>query len=325
MGTLKSGRRRITFCRPKDETILKGDYLYYFLTSRTGQQVVQSIIAGSAQPKFNKTDLRSLDIPVPPLPDQIEIGCILGTLDNKLDLNRRVNETLEAMARAIFKDWFVDFGPTRAKIEGRAPYLAPEIWKLFPDRLDAEGKPELWSFDRVEAIADLNWGDTNTTKESYSADGYTAFSASGPDGLLPYYDYDRPGIVLSAIGANCGMTWLARGKWSCIKNTIRLWPKNENLPIEYLFLATYGADFWPRRGSAQPFISQGDARNIKLLVPKYEVLTAFGNTVLPAFQQSDAFRAEDKTLAGLRDLLLPKLMSGEIQIREADKIAEAAL
>ena len=65
--------------------------------------------------------------------------------DDKIELNRRMNETLEAMARAIFKDWFVDFGPTRAKAEGRAPYLAPEVWDLFPDALDDEGKPVTWN------------------------------------------------------------------------------------------------------------------------------------------------------------------------------------
>ena len=74
--------------------------------------------------------------------EQDAIASILGALDDKIDLNRRMNETLEAMARAIFKDWFVDFGPTRAKMEGDAPYLAPQIWALFPDRLDNEGKPE---------------------------------------------------------------------------------------------------------------------------------------------------------------------------------------
>ena len=82
---------------------------------------------------------------LPPIASSDAIASILGALDDKIDLNRRMNETLEAMARAIFKDWFVDFGPTRAKMEGRAPYLAPDIWALFPDRLDDEGKPEGWA------------------------------------------------------------------------------------------------------------------------------------------------------------------------------------
>ena len=84
------------------------------------------------------------------------IASILGALDDKIDLNRRMNETLEAMARAIFKDWFVDFGPTRAKMEGRAPYLAPEIWALFPDRLDDEGKPEGWHETAIDSVEVVN-------------------------------------------------------------------------------------------------------------------------------------------------------------------------
>lgn len=131
-------------CRPKDESVLQRDFFYYFLISPEGQNSLESIIAGSAQPKFNKTDFRSLGVPVPSLSKQRAVASILCGLDDKIDLNRRMNETLEAMARAIFKDWFIDFGPVRAKLEGRAPYLAPKIWALFPDRLDDGGKPEGW-------------------------------------------------------------------------------------------------------------------------------------------------------------------------------------
>ena len=88
-----------------------------------------------------------------PDPDAAGYSAIyLGALDDKIDLNRRMNETLDAMTRAIFKDWFVDFGPTRAKMEGRAPYLAPEVWALFPDRLDNEGKPEGWTTNRLDQL-----------------------------------------------------------------------------------------------------------------------------------------------------------------------------
>jgi type I restriction enzyme S subunit len=91
-------------------------------------------------------------VPVAPLETQKAIVSELGSLDDKIELNRRANETLEAMARAIFKDWFVDFGPTRAKIEGRAPYLTPEVWALFPDRLDDEDVPQGW---RIGSLMEL--------------------------------------------------------------------------------------------------------------------------------------------------------------------------
>ena len=103
---------------------------------------------------------------------------------------------------------------------------------------------------------DLTWGDTNTTKNSYVTEGYLAYSASGPDGKLDHYDYDCEGIVLSAIGADCGKTWFASGKWSCIKNTIRFWSTFDDLDNRFLYFATREKDFWPRRGGAQPFIKK---------------------------------------------------------------------
>ena len=122
-------------------------------------------------------------------------------------------------------------------------------------------------FVRLGEIADVRWGDTSTTKKSYSDRGFTAFSAKGPDGFLPYADFDRTGVVVSAIGADCGKTWLAKGKWSCIKNTIRFWSIDAKVDTEYLYWVTRNPLIWPKRGSAQPFISQTDARNMEVQVP----------------------------------------------------------
>ena len=83
------------------------------------------------------------------------MGGLLDAIDTKIDLNRRMNDALEAMARAIFKDWFVDFGPTRAKAKGRSSYLAPELWELFPDALDDEGMPVGWASAPLDEIADF--------------------------------------------------------------------------------------------------------------------------------------------------------------------------
>jgi type I restriction enzyme S subunit len=114
------------------------------------------------------------------------------------------------------------------------------------------------------SVADVNWGDTSVTKACYVDRGYLAFSATGPDGFLPYADFNREGIVVSAIGARCGKTWFANGQWSCIKNTIRFWSEDEKvLENRYLYWLTSEQRFWPRRGAAQPFITIGDARKIK--------------------------------------------------------------
>ena len=125
-------------------------WAYYELLT----QNINEMDSGSAIPSTSRDEFYGLPVLVPPLLEQRAIAHILGTLDDKIELNRRMNETLEAMARALFKDWFVDFGPTRAKIEGRDPYLAPKIWDLFPDKLDEDGKPEGWEFGRLADIAD---------------------------------------------------------------------------------------------------------------------------------------------------------------------------
>ncbi len=124
-----------------------------------------------------------------------------------------------------------------------------------------------WQDVTLGEVAELSWGDTSKTKASYTESGYTAYSASGPDGLLPYFDHEFDGVVISAIGAQCGKTWRARGKWSCIKNTMWMRGRPGIADTGFLYYATDRAGFWPRRGAAQPFISLGDARDTSVALP----------------------------------------------------------
>lgn len=121
---------------------------------------------------------------------------------------------------------------------------------------------------QLKDLLDIQWGDTTTTKSSYIDQGYLAYSASGPDGFLDHFDYDVDGVVLSAIGANCGTTYMAKGKWSCIKNTIRFLPKNNHIDIKYFYYLSKRSNFFPLRGSAQPFISQTDIRDLYVDIPE---------------------------------------------------------
>lgn len=119
----------------------------------------------------------------------------------------------------------------------------------------------------LKDVCEVSWGDTNVTKASYVGAGYPAFSASGCDGFLPHFDHDGPGIVLSAIGAQCGKTWFTTGKWSCIKNTIYIKATAREADIRFVFYALSDPEVWPKRGAAQPFISQTDARNVEIPLP----------------------------------------------------------
>ena len=133
----------------------------------------------------------------------------------------------------------------------------------------------------LKDICEISWGDTTVTKASYVAEGYPAFSASGCDGFLPYFDHEGPGIVLSAIGAQCGKIWFTHGQWSCIKNTIYIKSRSPNADTRYVFYATSDPDVWPKRGAAQPFISQTDARNVEIELPSLPVQRRIAGILSP--------------------------------------------
>lgn len=298
-------------------------FIYYNLSSRTNE--IRDISSGSAVPILNKSNFERIPILAPSLPEQRAIAYILGTFDDKIELNQRMNETLEAMVGALFKSWFVDFDPVRAKAEGRDINLPSEITNLFPNCFEDSELGEIpagWLIRNLGDIADVNWGDTNTTKSSYVETGYAAYSASGSDGYLPYYDFDRTGVVVSAIGANAGLSWLAHGKWSCIKNTIRFWSTDKAVSTEYLFQYTYGPNKWPLRGSAQPFISQGDARAIRVLMPDKGIAIDYGKIAKVLYGKIAANNAQTQTLISLRNTLLPDLLSGEIPVQDAERFLE---
>ena len=142
-----------------DSTRADSLYLYYFFNSPVGLYHLDTIRRQVAVAGITGSDLAKLEIPVPPLPEQRAIAHVLGTLDDKIELNRRMNETLEEMARALFKSWFVDFDPVRAKMEGRDSGLPPDIADLFPDRLvpsELGEIPEGWEVALLSDIIEVN-------------------------------------------------------------------------------------------------------------------------------------------------------------------------
>ena len=291
-------------------------WAYYELLT----QNINEMDSGSAIPSTSRDEFYGLPVLVPPLPEQRAIAHILGTLDDKIELNRRMNETLEAMARAIFKDWFVDFGLTRAKIEGRDPYLAPEIWDLFPDKLDEDGKPVGWSSKPLgDCLERLKVGRLYDQK-SVLAHGLVPVLDQGKSGIIGFHN-NTPNVRASVehrVSIFANHTCLQRlldFNFSTIQNVIPF--VGRDLPTEWVHFASLGKqEFEEYRGHWPSFVGR------RVIAPGVVLADAFAQLVDPILSKISANQDESKILAQTRDLLLPGLMSGEIRIGDADKFVQ---
>jgi type I restriction enzyme S subunit len=285
--------------------------------------VLLQAATGSTFPNVSGPQLAAISFPKLEIKEAEATAATLGALDDKIELNRRMNETLEAMARAIFKDWFVDFGPTRAKMEGRAPYLAPDIWSLFPDRLDADGKPEGWAQRPVGDFAELRGG-KQLEKERITPTGtIPVFGGAGVMGFTDEHNADGFVISVGRVGAYCGQFFSHRGK-AWINNNASLIRQFEGISGEWFFQSLRHADIEViKKGAAQPFVSNTDVGNMPIIWPGERTVCRFTDIVAPLMLKIEQNDTEASTLAATRDFLLPKLMSGEIRVRDAEKAVEA--
>ncbi|WP_228391349.1 restriction endonuclease subunit S [Komagataeibacter medellinensis] len=319
-------------------------YLYYYLTLPHVREWIAQNSVGATMPHLNISLVGQISVSYPTYNEQQVITNILGSLDDKIDLNRRMNETLEAMARALFRDWFVDFGPTQAKMAGEAPYLAPELWGLFPDRLDDEGKPEGWEVCNFDELVSIN------PKEKLSRNTiapYLSMSELPTQGCLAEAPTPRPfsggskfknGDTLFARITPClenGKTALAQK----LDNNIVGWGSTEfhvlrgkgHVPFSWVYLMARDNEFRTNaiRGmtgtSGRQRVASEVLATYKTVTPSSnQIWKAFDRACNPLFEKIIINGVESRTLAQLRDLLLPKLMSGEISIRDAEKMVEDA-
>jgi len=203
----------------------------------------------------------------------------------------------------------------QAKIKA-AQFRRSLLQFAFRRRLADQQEKSNWTTAQLSDLADIGWGDLQVTKKSYVDSGYVAYSATGADGFLPYFDYDSEGIIVSAIGANCGRIFKASGKWSCIKNTMRILPKNSSILIDYLFHYLSDSTIFPKRGSGQPFIGQQDAREIEISFPSVAEQQKIIESVEYSLSRLDASMnlAEqmENQSAGLRRSLLQAAFTGQL-------------
>jgi type I restriction enzyme S subunit len=318
-------------------------YLCYVINSVASHHV-EAFTVGAVQQHFNVGAARKIRFRRPSLREQDRIVALLGALDDKIELNRRMNETLEAMARAIFQDWFVTFGPTRAKMEGRPPYLAPDLWSLFPDRLDAEGKPEGWVPRQISSLAALERktvSPASVPDELFDHYSIPAFDAGQTpvrefgSGILSNKTLVPHGaVLLSKLNPEIPRVWLIDAdpevRSICSTEFLVLSPIVEPNRA-FLFFVVTDAGFRQKLQAQVTGTSKSHQRVKPQSVLDATIITASPN-VMGAFQQQAgpllgrilANQRESRTLATTRDLLLPRLMSGELRVKDAERIIETA-
>ena len=292
-------------------------FVYYYLTQKN---IIKKIIRDSEStgvPKTNLAYFRSFPIKLPALSEQQAIAHILGTLDDKIELNRRQNATLEAMAQAIFKDWFVDFGPVHAKMEGRQPEgMSREIADLFPDRLDDEGKPEGWEWKTLDSILELCYG--KALKASERIPGKTPVYGSG--GITGYHNQAlviTPSIIVGRKGT-IGSLYIEHRPFYPI-DTVFYVKSDYSIFFCYFILKQQKLKDM-NTDAAVPGLNRNNVYRLVFSMPSNIVIDKFDAYIQNIYKKIYHNYSEISILISLRDTLLPKLISGELRVPDAEKM-----
>ena len=336
----------VAIVRP-DQNAVDPRFLYYVLRDRSRLQQANTRVVQSVQSNFSLAELRALEIPLPDIAQQRAIAHILGTLDDKIELNRRMNETLEATARALFKSWFVGFDPVRAKSEGRDPGLPPRVADLFSDSFaDSEpGEiPRGWRPSTIgNEVATVLGGTPSRSVPSYWA-GDIPWINSGTANEFritePSEYITREGLASSATkmlpsrttaiaitGATLGQVSLTEIE-TCANQSVVGVLGTSSLPSEFLY-------FWVKEhihellaaetGGAQQHINKNDVNDLRVVCPSQPVIAAYLALVRPAFDRIRSGCMEVRTLAELRDRLLRELISGQVRTADPERSSGRAV
>jgi len=294
-------------------------FAYYLLLHERQNLVDQG--NGSVFTNLKTDILKNHQVFLPPLPEQRRIAHVLGTLDDKIENNRKTAKTLEAMAQAIFKSWFVDFDPVRAKMAGESREsickrlkITPEILDLFPDRLvDSElGEiPEGWGIKPLGQLMDLEYGKPLKAEQRVHGD----IPVYGSNGIIGWHNEQLvpgPGIIVGRKGNPGTVTW-SESDFYPIDTTFFVVPKGDTA-IRFLYLslaqhnlASLGAD------SAVPGLNRHLAYISKQIVPENALCKLFDRITNDSFHAMHQLQKQSIYIGAARDTLLPSLMAGEVR------------
>ncbi len=309
----------------------------YYLTQweEVRNYAVCQMTGTSGRQRVPVDSLGHLTVSIPSLPEQRAIAHILGSLDDKIELNRRINETLEAMARAIFQDWFVDFGPVRAKLVDREPYLPPELWDLFPDCLaDSElGEiPEGWGVGVLDdAIEILSGGTPKTSVPDYWDGGIPWYTAKDGPSLSDIFalttersitqtGVDNSSTKIFPMGTTIISARGTVGRLACLGI-----PMAMNQTCYGIRGAGGYPDFftyWTVRNTVSELqarthgtifdtITRETFKVAEIVSVPTKVAQAFEEVITPLMLSILGSLNDSRALTDQRDALLPKLLSGE--------------
>lgn len=281
------------------------------------RQQVKSHAYGSAQENINLEVLRKLEFPIPPLPIQTAIADCLSLLDDRITLLRETNTTLEAIAQALFKSWFVDFDPVRAKMEGRAPEGMDEATAaLFPDGFEASELglvPKGWQNIRLDSFMELAYG--KALKAEHRRPGTVPVYGSG--GIAGWHDVplvDQASVIVGRKGTIGSLYWESRPFFPI--DTVFYVKSKQPLSYCHQLLKTLGLSEM-NTDAAVPGLNRENV--YRLLVPgaPLAVIQAFDQLVQSVREAIDHNESQAQTLATARDTLLPRLISGQLRLPES--------
>ena len=321
-----------------DETRIYAPYLFWYLQYlyQIGEMELHQVQhTGVARFQFTRF-AETIEIPLPSLRKQRAIAHILGALDDKIELNRRMSEMLEAIARALFKSWFVDFDPVRAKMEGRDPGLPQPLADLFPYQLadsDIGGIPKDWMVLPLDAVADFLNGlalqkfpPTNPSeslpviKIAELRNGVSTRSDRARHEIPTKYIVEDGDFLFSWSGSLLAKFWTG-GKGALNQHLFKV--TSERFPMWFVSQCVYHhleefRDIAASKVTTMGHIQRSHLREALCAIPPDDVLYRIGGILQPIVENSIANQLRSRSVSQTRDLLLPKLVSGELRVKAVE-------
>jgi type I restriction enzyme, S subunit len=305
--------------------IADGQFLSYFFGLESFKKRIRGIAVGATMPSLNTSIMTGLEITLPTdISEQIQIAKILSSLDDKIELNLQMNQTLETMAQTLFKEWFVNFNfPKCLNLDSPDSLDEPDLKKGNKNNHDnhdnpknhssdilVDGLPKGWRIDKLREVLEIRYGKDYKHLESGNIPLY------GSGGIMKYVNkalYENDSILIPRKGTLSNLFYLSKPFWS-VDTMFYSKIKNE-YHGKYLFYLLKTLDLASMNvGSAVPSLTTEILNNLLITIPSNDILKQFEELITPIYLKMESNIEENQTLTQLRDNLLPKLMSGKIEV-----------